>query len=98
MLSIVLWPRGSVEYQMTSEDGLNLAPFKGNLLTRQFMRDECTVHAQELFTDKRGKSLRELFFYKMFLKCLKWPHGKPKLIVWTEKKHPKSSFKVYLKW
>ena len=47
---------------------------------------------------KRGKSLFELFFYKMFSKCSKWPHGKPKLIVWTEKKHPKSSFKVYLKW
>ena len=29
MLSFVLWPRVSVEYQMTSEDGLNLAPVKG---------------------------------------------------------------------
>ena len=34
---------------------------------------------------KRGKSLLELFFYKMFSKRSKWPHGKPKLIVWTGK-------------
>ena len=47
---------------------------------------------------KSGKSLLELFCYKMFSKWSKWPHGKPKLIIWTKKKHPKSSFKVYVKW
>ena len=29
MWPIVLWPSGTVEYQMTSDDGLNLAPLKG---------------------------------------------------------------------
>ena len=47
---------------------------------------------------KSGKSLLELFFYTMFSKCSKWPHGKPTLIIRTKKKHPKSSFKVYVKW
>lgn len=29
MLPIVLWPSGTVEYQMTSDDRLNLVPLKG---------------------------------------------------------------------
>ena len=28
MWPIVLWPNGTVEYQMTSDDGLDLAPLK----------------------------------------------------------------------
>ena len=76
---------------------LKIKPFKGNLLTCQFMRDECTVHAQELFTASSNVvNLCRSFFHKLFSKCSKWPQRKPKLIVWTEKKHPKSSFKVYL--
>ena len=41
---------------------LKRKPFKGNLLTCQLMRDEYTVHAQELKKSKfkRGKSLLEL--------------------------------------
>ena len=44
---------------------LKRKPFKGNLLTCQLMRDEYTVHAQELKKSKfkRGKSLLELFFF-----------------------------------
>ena len=62
---------------------LKRKPFKGNLLTCQLMRDEYTVHAQELKKSKfkRGKSLLELFFHKLFSKCSKWPQRKPKLIV-----------------
>ena len=41
---------------------------------------------------KSGKSLLELFFYTMFSKCSKWPHGKPKLIIWTKKKTSKILF------
>ena len=29
MLPIVLWSSGTAEYQITSEDGLNLAPVRG---------------------------------------------------------------------
>ena len=41
---------------------------------------------------KSGKSLLELFFYTMFSKCSKWPHGKPTLIIWTKKKTSKILF------
>ena len=46
---------------------------------------------------KRGKSLLELFFYKVFSKCSKWPHGKPTLIIWTKKKTSKILFQSLLK-
>ena len=51
------------------------------------MRDECTVHTGELFTESSNvvNLYSSFFFHKMFSRCSEWPHGKPKLIVWTEK-------------